>query len=121
MAFESISDLSKVPSGKVRLTTPHFVYQYLLQPVYAEFCQRYPNIQLEISISDAAIDILNEGFDLGIRFGDRVRNDREAVDASDEALFASPEYESTECPTPKLSSNINSSSIDLFLLINLHP
>ncbi|NRF64286.1 LysR family transcriptional regulator [Vibrio coralliilyticus] len=95
LAFESISDLSKVPSGKVRLTTPRFVYQYLLQPIYAEFCQRYPNIQLEISISDAAIDILNEGFDLGIRFGDRVEEGmiaRQLTPAMREALFASPEY-----------------------------
>ena len=72
MAFESVSDLSKVPSGKVRLTTARFVYKHLLQPIYAEFCQRYPEVELEISVSDATVDILKEGYDLGIRFGDRV-------------------------------------------------
>lgn len=95
LSFESISDLSEVPSGKVRLTTPRFVYEYLLRPIYAEFCQRYPNIELEISISDAKVDILNQGFDLGIRFGDRVEEGmvaRQLTAPMPEALFASPDY-----------------------------
>ena len=95
-ALESISDLSKVPSGKVRLTTPKFVYQYLLKPIYADFCARYPQIELEISISDAAIDILKEGFDLGIRFGDRVEEGmiaRQLTKPMKEALFVSESYQ----------------------------
>lgn len=98
LAFESISDLSKVPSGKVRLTVPKFVYQYLLKPLYVEFCQRYPSVELEISICDAAIDILKEGFDLGFRFGDRVEEGmvaRQLTEPMKEALFASPEYVDT--------------------------
>lgn len=94
-AFESVSDLSREPSGKVRLTAPRFVYQYLLAPCYAEFCQRYPEVELEISVSDAAIDILNEGFDLGIRFGDRIEEGmvaRQLTPAMKEAFFASPAY-----------------------------
>lgn len=93
--FESVADLSRVPSGRVHLTTPRFVYQYLLQPIYAEFCQRYPEIELEISISDAAIDILKEGVDLGIRFGDRVDEGmiaRQLTPPMREALFASQHY-----------------------------
>ena len=94
-SIESISDLSKTPSGTVRLTLPKFVYQYLIKPVYAEFCQRFPNIELEISISDASIDILKEGFDLGVRFGDRIEQGmvaRQLTSPMKEALFASPKY-----------------------------
>jgi len=94
-AYESISDLGKVPSGKVRLTIPRFVYLHYFQPVYSEFCQRYPNIELEISISDANVDILNQGFDMGIRFGDRVEEGmvaRRLTGAMHEALFATPDY-----------------------------
>ncbi|WP_047041993.1 LysR family transcriptional regulator [Vibrio mexicanus] len=94
-AYESISDLGKVPSGKVRLTIPRFVYVHYFQPVYAEFCQRYPNIELEVSISDANVDILNQGFDMGIRFGDRVEEGmvaRRLTGAMHEALFATPDY-----------------------------
>lgn len=108
LALESVSDLSKVPSGKVRLTLPRFVYQYLLKPVYAEFCLRYPSIELEISVSDAAIDILKEGFDLGIRFGDRVEEGmvaRQLTAPMKEALFASPSY-IAQYGTPKTPEDL---------------
>ena len=51
-AVESVADLSRTPSGRVSITVPRFVYQYLLEPIYAEFCHRLPEIQLEISIFD---------------------------------------------------------------------
>lgn len=95
LAVESVSDLSRVPSGKVRITVPRFVYQSLLKPIYIEFCQRYPSIQLEISVSDKAIDIIRDGFDMGIRFGDRVEEGmiaRQLTLPVKEALFASPSY-----------------------------
>lgn len=95
LAIESISDLRRVPSGKVRITLPRFVYQSLLKPIYIEFCQRYPDIQLEISVSDKAVDIIREGFDMGIRFGDKVEDGmiaRQLTPPVKEALFASPSY-----------------------------
>lgn len=94
-AIDSISELSEKPSGKLRLTTPRFVYQLLLKPIYMEFCQRYPDIQFEISVSDATINLLDEGFDLGLRFGDKVDPGmiaRQITPPIKEAVFASPDY-----------------------------
>ncbi|NKF51872.1 LysR family transcriptional regulator [Shewanella sp. WXL01] len=96
VAVESVSDLSKAPSGKLRITTPRFVYQHWLKPIYHEFCQRYGDIELEISVSDATINILEEGFDLGLRFGDKVEPGmiaRPLTAPMREALFVSPEYQ----------------------------
>ncbi len=95
LALESVSDLSKVPSGKLRITMPRFAYQIYIAPIYSEFCQRYPEIELEISVSDATVDILTEGFDVGIRFGDKVEDGmiaRPLTANQPEALFASPRY-----------------------------
>ena len=89
-ALESVQDLSESPSGKVSITLPRFVFQFFFKPIYAEFCQRYPDIQLEISVSDEAVNILNEGFDLGIRFGDRIETGmvaRQITAAHDRSLF----------------------------------
>ncbi|BDY03071.1 LysR substrate-binding domain-containing protein [Ferrimonas sp. YFM] len=101
-ALESVQDLSESPSGKVSITLPRFVFQFFLKPIYAEFCQRYPDIQLEISVSDEAVNILNEGFDMGIRFGDRIEPGmvaRQLTAPMREALFASPDYlERHGCP-----------------------
>lgn len=42
----------------------------ILKPAMAAFCQQYPRIQLEISVFDGTVNIIEERFDLGIRFGD---------------------------------------------------
>lgn len=94
-AMESVQDLNERPSGRVSITVPRFAFQFFLRPVYAEFCQRYPDIQLEISVSDKAVDILSEGHDMGIRFGDRVDPGmvaRKITAPMREALFASDAY-----------------------------
>ena len=95
LAVESVSDLSNQPSGKVRITMPHFVYHMLIKPIYVEFCQRYPAIELEISLSDATVDIMREGFDMGIRFGEKVEAGMVAhplTSPMDGALAVSPAY-----------------------------
>ena len=94
-ALENVRDLSEVPSGKVSLTLPRFAYQYWFATIYAEFCRRYPSIQLEISISDASVNIISAGFDMGIRFGDRVDEGmvaRQLTPPMQEAIFVSPGY-----------------------------
>ncbi len=94
-ALEGIKELGQIPSGKVRITMPKFVYQHFFKDHYADFYRLYPEVELEISISDAAMDILKEGFDLGIRFGDRVDPGMVAkalTPPMKEAFFVSPEY-----------------------------
>lgn len=94
-ALESASDHAHTPQGTVRLTVPRFVYQLFLKPIFAEFCRLYPEILLEISVSDRAVDLIKEGFDLGIRFGHQVAQDMVARPLSPmikDALFASPAY-----------------------------
>ncbi|WP_273397291.1 LysR family transcriptional regulator [Actinobacillus porcinus] len=71
-AVENVQDLGGQPSGTVRITIPRFIYHSLIKPVYAEFCERYPDILLEISLFDGTVDIVKQGFDLGIRFGDKI-------------------------------------------------
>lgn len=94
-AFESVSALNQAPKGKIRITVPRFVYQLILEPIYIDFCRAYPQIQLEISISDEAIDILQQGFDIGIRFGHKISDSmvaRQLTPVYKEALFASKAY-----------------------------
>lgn len=95
LAFESVGDLSREPSGAVRITMPKFVYQYFLKPHIAEFCRRHPQVKLELSLDDGTVDILADGFDLGIRFGERVDENmiaRQMLPPVQDALFASPDY-----------------------------
>ncbi len=107
-AVESIRDLGEKPSGKVRITLPRFVYQFFLRSIYKEFCRLYPDIQLEIHISDATLDIVKDGHDVGIRFGDKVEQGmvaRQLTSPMQEALFASEEY-LNEYGMPKKPSDL---------------
>lgn len=94
-AVESVQDLGETPIGTVRITLSRFAYQLILKPYFAEFCQRYPQIQLEISVYDGTVDILQQGFDFGIRFGDKVEPNmvaRKLLDGIQEGLFISQRY-----------------------------
>ncbi len=94
-AIEEVKDLDSEPSGQLRITLPRLAHQIFFSNVYAEFCQKYPEIKLEISISDEAIDIVKEGFDFGIRFGDRISEGMIAKQLTlplREAIFAAPDY-----------------------------
>ena len=92
---EQVRDLGDVPSGVVRITIPRFAFHAVLQPLYARFCARYPHIRLEISVSDAAIDIVREGYDLGIRCGNIMEEGmvaREILPAMRDFLLVSESY-----------------------------
>ena len=72
--IENIQDLRQKPSGLVRMTVPRFAYHLLIKPFYAEFCRAYPDVLLEISVFDGTVDVVHEGFDVGIRFGDKIED-----------------------------------------------
>lgn len=95
LAVDSIRDQSQAPSGLVRVTLSRFAYLLILKPAMAEFCQRYPDIQLEISVNDGTINIIDERFDVGIRFGDILEGGvvaRPLMKPFREGLYASEAY-----------------------------
>ena len=94
-AFDEVQALGDTPCGRVSITLPRFVYRWLLQPCYAEFCARYPQIVLEIHVHDGTVALLSEGIDVGIRFEDLLDEEvvaRPLTEPLLEALFASPAY-----------------------------
>ncbi len=94
-AVESVQDLGQIPSGTVRITIARHAYLCLLKPRLARFCQTYPEIQLEISVHDGTVDLLEQGYDMGIRFGDRVEEGmiaRRLTAPFREGLYVSDRY-----------------------------
>jgi len=95
LAMEDIQSLSEIPSGPVRITLSRFAYQLIIKPRLAEFCLAYPHIQLELSINDGAVSLVEEAFDLGVRFGDTVSEGmvvRRIHPAFKMGLYASESY-----------------------------
>ncbi|KWS85721.1 LysR family transcriptional regulator [Pseudomonas syringae] len=94
-AIESVQDLGHTPSGTVRITAARFAYQCILKSALERLRNAYPHINLEISIYDGTIDILDHGFDLGIRFGDRLEEGmvaRRLMEPFREGLYVSGAY-----------------------------
>jgi DNA-binding transcriptional LysR family regulator len=57
------------PSGLIRVTTaPVFGRRYIV-PKLPEFFARFPDITVELSISERAVNLIEEGIDLAIRIG----------------------------------------------------
>ncbi|WP_028110037.1 LysR family transcriptional regulator [Ferrimonas futtsuensis] len=83
-----------VPSGRVALTVTHDVGVKHLAPVLEGFCQRYPQIQLDLILSDDPLDLIAEQIDVGIRIGLPKDGSLVARVLHEEAfsLYASPKY-----------------------------
>ncbi len=56
-------------NGQLTITCPVFLGQSLIGGWLFEFSQRYPNIQLDINLSDEYEDLADKDIDLAIRFG----------------------------------------------------
>lgn len=78
-ALLELSSLQEVPVGKLRLNVPRPAARLLLGPMLARFAARYPRVQVELVTDDGLIDIVRDGFDAGIRFGETVAADMIAV------------------------------------------
>lgn len=65
----SVSGEARHPRGRLRLTAPIALATLRLAPAFAAFSQAYPEISLDIVLSDNVADFAEEGLDLAIRVG----------------------------------------------------
>jgi DNA-binding transcriptional LysR family regulator len=68
-AERDASQESAMPRGTIRLTTSINFGVRHLTPAIAGFLARYPQVKFDVSLSDRVVDLVEEGFDLGIRIG----------------------------------------------------
>lgn len=91
-AEAELSALSGTPSGRLRISTPQLTA--LVMPTLTGFMRRYPDIALDIDLSDRMVDIIEEGFDAVIRTGmqhdSRLASRR--IDACKQVVVAAPSY-----------------------------
>lgn len=66
-AQDAITGYSEEVRGTIKLTMPVVSAQLVLNKALAHFCNDYPNVNVELSITNNFIDIIEKGFDLAIR------------------------------------------------------
>lgn len=95
---QAIDDLNRhrdTPTGRIRLNVLADAASLLLAPVLPVFADRYPGIQVDIAARDRMVDVIDGGFDAGIRHGDTVPEDMVAQRLSADLrwmVVAAPAY-----------------------------
>ncbi len=56
-------------AGRVRISAPTTYGHFRLLPSLAAFAERYPNVRVDVSLSNQNVDLVKDGFDLAIRRG----------------------------------------------------
>lgn len=87
-----LSQLSAAPRGKMRISVP--LQNTLILPVLAAFTRAFPEIELDVDLSDRMVDVIEEGFDAVVRTGEPMdsRLMSRKLGTFKLQLVASPEY-----------------------------
>jgi DNA-binding transcriptional LysR family regulator len=78
-ALEATLEARDVPAGNLRLTVPRTSAYLVLAPRIGAFAAAYPHIVLDLVIEDRFTDVVEGGFDAGIRLGESLQRDMIAV------------------------------------------
>ncbi|ESX81177.1 MULTISPECIES: LysR family transcriptional regulator [unclassified Mesorhizobium] len=103
LALESAIEARDRPAGNLRLTVPRTAAHLTLTPRLGAFAAAYPDIVLEIVIEDRFTDVVEGGFDAGVRLGESLQRDMIAVRIGPDlrgAVVGAPSYFET-MPKPQ--------------------
>ena len=68
-AHAAVSDQQDAPRGIVRVAAPSDWGSWLLAPVVAAFIERYPQIRIDLLLTDRQVDLVRDGFDVALTTG----------------------------------------------------
>lgn len=90
----AVTGQQKSPSGPLRISVGSIYAHHRLFPLLPTFRALYPDIQLELSISNKVIDFVAEGYDVAIRVGELPDSQLIAhkIEDASMGIFATPEY-----------------------------
>ena len=94
-ALAQLSEGRDIPAGTVRVTAVEHAARRVLGPALPGFLDRFPGIPVEVTVEDRMADIVAQGYDAGLRLGERVDWDMVGVRISPEiptTLVAAPSY-----------------------------
>lgn len=78
-ALGEVLTLRGRPAGQLKLSVPRIALDLVMLPVLPAFRRAFPEIQVELDVNDASVDLATGGFDAGIRIGNIIERDMVAV------------------------------------------
>ncbi len=64
-----VQDLAATPRGRLRVSAPVNFGACAVAPLVGGFLRAYPSVELELSLTDRYVDVVDEGFDAVFRLG----------------------------------------------------
>lgn len=77
--IHALSELRDEPMGTIRITAIDYAIRSTLWPKLSRFLPRYPAIKVELINEYASVDIVESGYDAGVRFGQELAQDMISV------------------------------------------
>ncbi len=78
-ALDSVGCTPNAPAGKLRINAAPPAAELVLGQMLGGFLQRYPFISIDLVVDDGLVDIVESGFDAGIRYEENLAADMIAV------------------------------------------
>lgn len=93
-ARQVLSQSTTSASGLLRVTASATFGRAHIVPFLSEFLERHPDVTLDLNLTDAVVDIVEQGYELAFRIGEMAPSSllAQKIDANPEWLVASPAY-----------------------------
>lgn len=88
LAIEDLNTVREKPAGNIRLTAGDYQIQHYIWPKLKTFLHDYPDIRVELDVNYGLQDIVSEGYDAGVRFGEQIAKDMISVRIGPDVRFA---------------------------------
>ncbi len=110
-----VARLRAVPRGHLHVSTSTGFAVHQLVPALPEFLSRYPEIQLELTVTDRVVDLVSEHADVTIRTGPLIDTSLTARKIADyeRTICASPSY-LQRCGSPRVPADLATHSCIAF-------
>lgn len=107
-SLEDAAQSAQQPSGTLRLIVERLALHHVIKPVLPEFRKTWPNLKVNITVSNRHNNFVSDSYDAGILIGSYIEQDMIAVRLSKPfkwAVFGSPEYFKAN-GRPKVTSDL---------------
>ena len=95
-AHDVVNHLSSQPRGVIKVSVPVDIAQNQMAKILPAFLKKYPEVRVQMMVSNRRVDVINEGIDLALRVRSKLDDDPNLVlrqfEAIEQRLFASQAY-----------------------------